>query len=223
MFEIIGLAFATLLLFVVAAVVGCVFAGIVWLIVRTRQCHQSKFLLIAGAIPIASAAYLWICVASLPGETLFGDISEKLPNGYSLQGLGKMPDFAEIVTGNSFGNGEEHLPQCVDSLQVIGPLVVGKYSHPPGTFDPAPLEPYFIFNTQTGQHIEFNAKPEVEKLLGRTIQLVPSQSFQSGEESAIRQRRRNKEVMFCPPILLAALYLVSVFRLPRDNQTRGVA
>lgn len=81
MFEIIGLAFATLLLFLAASVAGCVFAGLMWLIVRTRQDHRWKFVLFAGAIPIASAAYLWICIATLPGETLFGDISEKLPNG----------------------------------------------------------------------------------------------------------------------------------------------
>lgn len=134
-----------------------------------------------------------------------------------------MPDFAEIVTGDSFGNGEEPLPQCVDSLQVIGPLVVGKYSHPPGTFDSAPLEPYFIFNTQTGQYIELKAKPEVEKFLGRAIQLVPTQSFQSSEESAVRQKKKNKEVMFGPPILLSALCFVWVFRLPRSSQRSETA
>lgn len=216
MFELIGLVFATLLLFLIALIAGCIFAFVAWLMVRGRRCRRWAMVLIALAIPVLSAGYLWICTAVLPGESLFGDISERLPNGYTFEGLGKMPDFANIVKGEG-GGGQTPLPECIGSLQVFGALVVGKYSHPFGQFAPEAEEHYFIFNTQTGQHVDFKTQSALETNLGHPVQLVAGQFFRSSEPSAIRQRRTNNIIIFGPPALSALLYLVWMAFLPRDD------
>src|SRR5579863_10213061 len=124
MFEIIGLLIGSLVMLTLAAAAGVVYAGITYAVLRERPKARLGLMLLGAAIPIVSAIYLWLCVAMLPGESVFGDISEPLPNGYHLQALGKMPDFATIETGDSFGSGDSILrvPQAIGRIGVVGPL-----------------------------------------------------------------------------------------------------
>jgi len=225
LFELIGLAFATLFLFALAALVGCGFLAVAWLIVRRKEGPKIPLILIAGAIPILSAAYFWLCVAILPGESLFGDISQPLPNGYSLEALGKMPDFATIKYGNSLSNPRGQ-SECIGSLEVSGPFVAGRYSHPFGTFAPEPTEGYFILDTRSGQFVDFKTIEELEARLGHKVNLVSTTSFRSVEPSYKRHETLNKIIMFTPPITATIGYFLWLSRrrrvetgLPIDRET----
>jgi hypothetical protein len=214
LFELIGLTFATLFLFLIAAAAGSFYAGIAWFLVRNRECRRLPLILFAAAIPIFSAAYFWLCVAMLPGESLFGDISQPLPNGYSLQALGKMPDFASINKGNSLSNETVALSECIGSLTVSGPFVAGRYSHPFGSFDPKPNEGYFVFDTRTGQFVDFRSLHELESKFGHSAHLVPTQFFRSREPAYKRQQMINKIVMFAPPTLATLGYILCLLCFP---------
>lgn len=89
MFEMIGLLVGTAILFVLSVIAGGVYAGTAFLILWGRPKRRIALMLLAAAIPVCSTAYMWLCVAILPGESLFGDIDQPLPNGYTLQALGK--------------------------------------------------------------------------------------------------------------------------------------
>jgi hypothetical protein len=186
---------------------------------------RNPLILIAGAIPILSAPYLWLCVAILPGESLFGDISQPLQNGYSLEALGKMPDFATIKQGNSltYPIGQT---ECIGSLEVFGPLVAGRYSHPFGTFTPQPNEGYFILDTRSGQFTDFKTIEELETRLGHKVDLVSTTSFRSIEPSYKREQALNKAIMFAPPVTVTIAYFLWLSRrrraetgLPIDRET----
>src|ERR1700760_365929 len=128
MFELIGLLFAIGMLFALAAVASIVLAGLRGLSVRNRQTPRNRLILAAALIPLFSVAYLWLCIALLPGESLFGDISQPLPNGYTLEALRKMPAFASVSNAKS-PNSYNGLTECVGKLAVCGPFVAGQYSH----------------------------------------------------------------------------------------------
>jgi hypothetical protein len=83
-----------------------------------KSTFASSWAIAAFAIPILSAAYLWMCIAMLPGKSLFGDISQPLPNGYVLTGLGKMPDFS-YVQKQAAGVDTSNEPACVARLEVV--------------------------------------------------------------------------------------------------------
>jgi hypothetical protein len=213
LFELIGLAFATIFLFALSAVAGTVFIGVAWLIMRKKG-SKTPSVLIAGAIPVLSAAYLWLCVAILPGESLFGDISQPLPNGYSLEALGKMPDFATIKQGNSLSNPHGQ-SECIGSLAVYGPFVAGRYSHPFGTFVSEPNEGYFILDTRDGQFADFKTIEELETRLDRKANLVTTTSFRSSEHSYERRQTLNKVIMFTPPVIATITYFLWLSRKRR--------
>ena len=208
MFEIIGLLVATALLFVLSGIVGAAYAAVALIILRQRPKHRLRKVLIGAIIPIFSAAYLWLCVALLPGETLFGDISQPLPNGYSLQALGKIPDFASIVKGSSLSDRSVNLTELVGSLAVTGPLVVGQYSHPAGSFDPHANEQYFVFNTSTETFKDYATLDLLTAKLGQPVKLVTTDQFKSQEPSYLRQQTSNRRTMFLPPLLASLAYLL---------------
>jgi hypothetical protein len=153
--EIIGLSFGTTILFAIAIIFGCILASLTWLFLRKRSGQLRLPMLGALVLPPFCVAYFLACIAFLPGKSLFGDISEPLPNGYYLQALGKMPDFAGIAVGSSFDESEIHLSECIGSLTVSGPFVAGRYSHPCDRFDPHANEAYFLFDTRNGKVTEF--------------------------------------------------------------------
>jgi hypothetical protein len=206
MFEIIGLFFASAFLFALAAAVSAILAGFTWLLMRKQQsAPRKRLILMALAIPICSAAYIWLCIAVLPGKSLFGDIEEPLPNGYVVKALAKMPDFAGISDPKSFRR-YPHLSECIGKLAIVGELVIGQYSHPCDTFASKPNEPYFIFDTRGGNVTDFPTLSALQMKLGRPVDLIEVQFFQS---SLTRTRRRvNNAVEFGPPII-ALLFLIA--------------
>jgi hypothetical protein len=212
MFELIGLLFATMFLFILAAITAAILAGTTWLLVRKSSMPRKRVVVIASLIPFASAAYFWVCIALLPDESLFGDISQPLPNGYTLKALGKMPDFASIDKTDSPLAGYNVLSQCVGRLAVYGPLVVGQYSHPFGTFDVAANEPFFIFDTRNGQHTELPTLASLQAALGHSVSLTETQSFRSQEPAYRRQKSVNRAAMFGPPIIALGILTVYILR-----------
>ena len=95
------------------------------------------------------------------------------------------------------------LSECIGSLTVSGPFVAGRYSHPFGSFDSKSDEGYFIFDTRTGQFVDFKNLSEIESRLGHPVQLVLTESFRSNEPSYKHRQTINKTIMFAP--VLAAL------------------
>jgi hypothetical protein len=213
MFELIGLLFATIFLFVLAAIAAAILAGMTWLLVRKSSMPRKRVIVIAALIPFASAAYFWLCIGLLPGEALFGDISQPLPNGYTLKALGKMPDFASIDKTDSPSAGYNGLSQCIGRLAVYGPLVTGQYSHPFGSFDAAANEPFFIFDTRDRQHTEFPDLASLQAALGHSVSLIDVQFFRSQEPAYRRQISVNRAIMFGPPII--ALGILAIYTLRR--------
>jgi hypothetical protein len=209
MFELVGLLFATGLLFALAAVLSSVLAAFTWLSVRHRQASRRRLVLVAALVPILSAAYLWLCIALLPGESLFGDISQPLPNGYTLEALSKMPDFAFLRAAKS-PNRDIGLTECIGKLAVYGPLVAGQYSHPFGTFYPKSNEPFFIFDTRDGQHVDLPTISDLENSLGHSVQLTEVQLFRSQEPSYRTQQKVNRTIEFGPPTFALAMLIAFV-------------
>jgi hypothetical protein len=170
----------------------------------------------AAVIPVVSAAYLWLCVALLPGKSLFGDIAEPLPNGYTLKALGKMPDFASIDSPRN-PNSYNGLSECIGKLAVYGPLVVGRYSHPFGSFSAKEDEPYFMFDTRDGRNVDVASLAELESDLGHCVQLVEVQFFRSREPAYLRQQRLDLAIEICPPVFAVVILMALVFRSPRET------
>jgi len=214
MFEIIGLIFATALLFLLSAVVSCFFVFVAWLVLRGRKGPKKRWILLGVLIPPASAAYLLFAAVFfdlfVPGATdrLFGDFSEGLPNGYVLTGLAKMPDFA-YIDSKVYGKGQPPLLGGVGQITVDGPIVIGQYSHKSDSFtDPVPGNiKFFLFNTQTSELTNLKELPIDGKFLVTRAQLVPSQLFRSHEPSEIMRRRIEDLIYFVPPALTAMSYL----------------
>jgi hypothetical protein len=212
MFELIGLLFATTLLFISASLVAAFLVGLTWLVLRKTPGIRKRILLAAALIPIASAAYLWLCLALLPGESLFGDIDQPLPNGYTVKALGKMPDFASIFSPK-LPYSQSGPSECVGKLAVYGPFVVGQYSHPFGTFQAKENEPFFVFDTRNGKNIDLPQLTQVETLLGRRVILTEVQFFRSQELEYRRQKKFDTAVMFGPPIIAFVIFSVFVIRI----------
>lgn len=207
MFELIGLVFATGLLFVVATAVSAVLVSVIWFLLRSIGKREKYLLVLAAIIPLASAAYFWLCIAILPGESLFGDINQPLPNGYSLTALGKMPDFASIANPD-LPYRRTGLSQCIGTIAVDGPFVVGQYSHPFGSFESNTTELFFEFDTRASVTTEFSSQAELERQLGHAVTLNQVQAFRSTESSYRRQHRLNRTIEFGPPIVAVFLLLL---------------
>jgi len=214
MFELIGLLLATAFFFALATVASAILGSLTWLLVRKRPLAPRKRLLAAAVvIPLASAAYIWLCVAILPGESLFGDINEPLPNGYVVKALGKMPDFADISDPTNSWRAAP-LSEYVGKIAINGPLVIGQYSHPFGEFKPNPNEPYFIFDTSTGKTTDLPTLSALQKTLGHPVDLAEVQFFRS--PLATRRRRIDNTIELGPP-LLALLLLVALIWYSRKR------
>jgi len=208
MFEIIGLLIATGVLLAFASIVSVVLATLTWLLMRKRSGPRKSLITAAILIPILSAAYIWLCVAHLPGKSLFGDISEPLPNGYIVEALGKMPDFASISNPKFPLDGYNGLTEYIGKLAVDGPFVVGQYSHPFGGFEAKPNEPFFMFDTRSGKNIDIPTLNELQNRLGHPIALTEVQYFRS--PLAIARRRKENWIEFGPPVVVLLLFILSI-------------
>jgi hypothetical protein len=214
MFEMIGLLIGTAILFVLSLIAGLIYAGIAFLILWKRPRGRIPLLVLAAAIPVCSTAYMWLCVAVLPGESLFGDISQPLPNGYTLQALGKMPDFATIHQGDS-NFGPLLVSQYIGRVNVEGPLIVGQYSHPFDAFDGDGHEPFFTFDTRTAAHVDYPTQSALEATVGHALTFSPVQSFRSHESSYVRQQRLHRIVFFLPPAFVSVMFFVILISIRR--------
>ena len=231
MFEIIGLIFATALLFLLSAIVSCLFALIAWLILRGRKGSKRRWIMLGTLIPPASAAYVVFAAIVfdffIPGATdrLFGDFNERLPNGYVLSGLGKMPDFA-FIDSKFNGRAQPQLLGGVGRIGVDGPVVIGQYSHKSDSFnEPVPGGiKFFIFNTQTSELENLKELPKNGEFSGRPVQLVDSQLFHSHEPSEILRRRIEDFIYFGPPAAAALFYLLLLLWLRwKTSSTKALA
>lgn len=208
MIDLIGVGLETAILFVLSAVVSVVLAAGTWLSVRKAQrLPRYGLILVAILIPIATAVHLWLCAAFLPGESLFGNVSEPLPNGYQLEALGKMPDFASISKPGSSFNG---LTQYFDKLAVEGPFVVGQYSHPYDTSERQPDEPFFLFDTRDSKVTEFLTMKDLQLKLGHSVDFTEVQYFRS--PVAATRLRVDRAIEFGPPILGFSLLVLAIVR-----------
>lgn len=200
MFETIGLFFAAAFELLMAAAMSAVLVGLTWLVTRNRKAPRKSLLLAAALIPILATVHVWLCDAMLPGKSLYGDISEPLPNGCTLNALGKMPDFGRIDCQRS-PNGNNGPSEYIGKAAVYGPLVVGQYSHPFGSFDPNPNEPFFLFDTRDGSDTDLATQADLQSKIGHPVDLAEVQFFRSTEPSYLSQQRRNRAIEFDPPII----------------------
>jgi hypothetical protein len=114
LFDYIGLVLGFLALLALSIGAGLVVAALTVLVFWSRW--RRAIPLGIGAVILAPLCVIWLfaTVALLPGESLFGDIDQPLPNGYRVSALGKMPDFADI----SSANGADGLSEYVASLHL---------------------------------------------------------------------------------------------------------
>jgi hypothetical protein len=210
MIDLIGVAIGAAIFFAFAGCVGIVFAFFTWLIVPKRLGRIAR-ISVAFLIPIVSAAYIWLCIAFLPGESLFGDIDQPLPNGYVLKALGKMPEYGNIERQNgdlSF----DGVQGAVDEIAVSGPLVAGRYCQ---SCDRAFVQSkalYFLLDTRISKSSEYTDLPSLEAAFQCSTPLVENQYFQSQEARHVWQQRIDHWVMFVPPLGIALLYFAYLIR-----------
>jgi hypothetical protein len=220
MFEIIGLIVAIIILLFLSALVGALYALVAWLLLRGEKGPRKRWITLAATLPPASAAYLVVCAIGFTfivrdaNDRLFGDFNERLPNGYTLTGLAKMPDFA-FIDSKIAGVSQPPLLGGIARLDVDGPLIFGEYSHKTGSFDDpvAADSRCFIFDTHTRQLWNLGKLPTTDIYSGRPLHLVEPQYFHSHEPAEILRRHIENVVYLGPPILATLLYFVFLFRI----------
>jgi hypothetical protein len=111
-------------------------------------------------------------------DLVFGDIKERLPNGYRLMALDKMPEAGRIEKdGDSI-----HGVAWVRSVQVEGPYVLGSYDYTyfPRTTEEAGRD-YFLFDTRCGQTTNFANESQLANAVKRAVHLTPTENFHGPE------------------------------------------
>lgn len=223
MFEVIGLLFAIVLFFCLSLAVGIVCGRLAWLILRSQEHHQ-RLRTLATYLPPASAAYMLACAIAfssvVPGqsEMLFGGISERLPNGYILMALGKMPQYGRIEATSTTST-HPALKGFFGSLEVDGPLVFGAYNwRDDGLPDGGPGggdHGYFSFDTLSGKVVDFGTLAELNHYAGHSVRLTENQSFHSLEASQRHLINAERAICFIPPVVFTLLYFLFLLRLRR--------
>ncbi len=227
MFEFIGLFVGLVLLGVLAILLGAIFAGLAWLLFWG---HRRPLLTIfaLALLPLASVAWLIVCgigftifVPNQP-DVFFGDISEPLPNGYVLTGLGKMPEYSYLDRPVSAGP-QPQLPGGIRSLEQDGPIIYGEYGHLNQQNDPLDIPTthktlYFAFDTRTGLFKDFVSLDALNTAAGHPVHLVASEVFRSQDPARRRLRRIEDILYFTPPcvafLLCCAILLRARLRIP---------
>lgn len=214
--EIIGRLVMMFLLMAVASVAGAVCGLIVYLLLRRAHRPSRRASLIAGFFPPAVMGYLLACLilssalSSVLGtpDLVFGDINEALPNGFTLEALDKMPEDGHIQKA-----GDNSIQVAwVGSLQVEGPIVLGKYDY---TYFPRTPEEtgrdFFLFDTRTHEIRNFASESELAASAKTIIHLTPTPYFKG--LSSFRHHVSNAFLLFISvaPPLAAALFLTRRF------------
>lgn len=201
MFEMIGLAIGTGILLLMGLVLGILLCGLfAWLLWGKHGWFKWLLLGLAFALPVASAGYVVVCTALLPGESLFGDIDQPLRNGYRLTGLGKMSEYLAVGKGGPEGILSPSLPHPVYELAMEGQDVVGRYSREFGD-SAGPLGNFFLLDTRNDEVATFPTQALLEAKVGHPVTLVEGVLFRSTEPQHLKQQRRNHLAIFTPPIL----------------------
>lgn len=215
--EFIGLILGLGVMLALSLAVSLILMLLTWLLLRPLQIRKLPVLLSGMFLGPACVVWFYVSVAILPYESLFGDIDQPLPNGYRLQALGKMPDFASIDReGASYGS--TGLPEAVGALQVVGEKVVGRYSHPFDSFQPRAKEPYFLLDTATGRHQDYDSQQDLQAQLLVPVHLVATTEFRTEDPSFRRWRQFDTVAIFGPMTASCALYLLAVFAFWRRGR-----
>jgi hypothetical protein len=226
MFEFIGFLFATAIFFGFAFLLGLGFGLGGWILFVGRR-RPWRLIAIAALTPPVAAAYMFGCAIvfeiAVPNQpdVLFGDISEPLPNGYVLKGLGKMPEFAYFDGGPS-SKFPAPILGGVRRLELDGQMVYGAYGHL--NDDSAPFDQndhgYFAFDTRSGQVQNFDSLAKLNASAGHPVHFVETQFFRSQEPGRKFLILIEDLISFGPPIVacLICLYLLIRRRVRGETQ-----
>jgi hypothetical protein len=210
LFEIIGLLFAILLGFGLSCLIGGLYALLAWFLIRSKRPWPRSSILIAAALPPVFAAYILLCTiifsVFVPGQSgmLFGDNSEALPNGYSLEVMSELGNYAMILSKQA--KDELIVHGHVQSIAVEGPQVFGAYSEPVGS------KRYFVLDTSARSVVDFDTLNELHHYVGHPIRLEETLRFQSREPSQLWQLRIERVILFGPPGVCSLLYFFYLLR-----------
>jgi hypothetical protein len=229
MFEFIGLIIGLFVLGAASIIAGGVLAAIGWLLFWGQR-RPKLLILLAGAIPPVSLAYILSCailfslfVPNQPDE-FFGDFKEPLPNGYVLEGLGKMPEYS-FFDSTIPGRPQPPLLGGVKRLELDGEVVYGVYGPLNGesTVDSGD-HGHFIFNTHDGSLRNMKTLQELNSAAGHAVRFVDSGNFRSREPSRVRLRWTETWIYATPPLVATLLCLILLVRerLSGANRTASV-
>lgn len=207
--EIIGLFIAGTLFFALSVVAGCVYGIIAWLILRPRRGFR-KFRWIAASLPPIFAAYMVACAVVfalvIPGEgdrIFFGDVYERLPNGYTLTAMAKMPTYGVVQRDSMTGvNGS------VSRIAVDGAFVFGAYCDKGA---------YFVLDTRSGATLDFATISEMDRYAGHPVHLADAFSFKSRDGTRDFLRAVERLIWFGPPLICSLRYFAFLVRLRRKE------
>jgi hypothetical protein len=173
MFEFIGLAIATALLMILAAICAVPVGLLVWFVLRGRG-HRIKLTIATVLLPFAVASFWWICTAVMPGVSLFANIDQPLPNGYRLKALGKMPEFGYVEP--AVETRDVTLPQgWIAKAAIQGDLLYGQYKAEKGNVSTH----FFVMDTKRDTVADYASFTELETVSSHAVQLVPLTEFLS--------------------------------------------
>jgi hypothetical protein len=207
--EFIGLFIGGVLFFVLSVVVGCLYGGVAWLILGSRKDHR-RFRWIAACLPPLLAGYMVACAILfalfIPGEgdrIFFGDVYERLPNGYTLTAMAKMRDYATIHDDS----GIRDVGGYVGSLSVDGPFVFGEYTD---------KQRYFTLDTRSGTNLSFATIAELDRQAGHPVHLTDTFSFQSSDGRRSGLQTVERSIWFGPP-LICSVFFAFLVKLRRQG------
>jgi hypothetical protein len=208
------LLFGLILGLVFSSLAGLALAGIARLLTKHVKSGRTLVVFTGAALPVLCFVYFLGCASVLPGYT--DSIDEPLPNGFHLTALKKMPDFAGI---QSPSNPAFQLTECIASLQVVGPMVAGHYSHPEGVFQPNSQEGYFLLDTRNRKFTNYSNQSAVEQTLGQSLNLVDVFYFHSDEAAYQQEAKREQHILEIPLLaILTAYILLLLFVMSRSNR-----
>jgi hypothetical protein len=224
MFEIIGLMFVTLAVFAISGLIGLIYGLLAWMILRKGGRRAPKASLVFSfLLPPFCAVYL--CVFSLvwsisvpaAHESVFGDISEPLPNGYTLVGLAKMPDYAYVGAPDS--DNRAGTPSDIGRIAVEGPLVYASISRSFGEPEkPNDGRGFYVFDTRSGKGTRFDTLDQMQAAAGHKISLAPTMEFKTQDRTTVLVRRAGRILLLVPPIATLFLYLAYLVYLRRSRE-----
>lgn len=214
--EFVGLFIGGVLFFALSVVVGCLYGGVAWLILGSRKDHR-KFLWTAARLPPVFAAYMVACAVVfgvfIRGEgdrIFFGDLYERLPNGYAVTAMAKMPDYGcahDDSTSALCVNG------WVGSLAVEGPFVFGAYSHK----EVSHKEGYFALDARNGTNLDFATLAELDRHAGHPVHLNETFSFRSSDGRRGLLLAVERSIWLGPPLICSVLYFAFLVKLRRRD------